>query len=204
MSAPLALNLDGYTDLPPCHIASVVTFLEMRAPPAVANTPLPGAALTRLGAHDEPRYTAIYRTLGERWVWFGRLALTAGERAEIIGSPAVEAYAVSLNGEDAGLLELDFRQPGAAELAFFGLYDKAIGTGTARWLMDRALERAFARHSVRRLWVHTCTFDHPRAVDFYQRSGFTPYKTALEVVPDPRLNGLLPRGAAPQVPVIGV
>ena len=29
-----ALNLDGYTDLPPGKIATIVTYLEMREPPA--------------------------------------------------------------------------------------------------------------------------------------------------------------------------
>ena len=202
-SAGVTLNLDGYTELPPGLVATVVTYLEMRVPPAAGAeaVPLPGAALVRLGAADEPRYAAIYRSLGERWMWFSRLALSAADRAAIIGDPAVEAYALVLNGADAGLLELDFRVAGEAELAFFGLYESAIGTGAAQWLIQAALARAFAAKDVRRLWLHTCTLDHPRALAFYRCSGFTPYKIALEIMPDPRLAGLLPRDAAAHVPV---
>jgi GNAT superfamily N-acetyltransferase len=77
-----------------------------------------------------------------------------------------------------------------------------IGSGAGRFLMNEAIARAFAR-PIERLFVHTCTFDHPGAVDFYKRSGFTPYKLAIEIHDDPRLTGALPREAAPHVPLLG-
>ena len=67
--------------------------------------------------------------------------------------------------------------------------------------METAAKRAFAR-PLRRFWVHTCTFDHPSAVDFYRRAGFAPYRRAVEIADDPRLSGLLARSAAPHVPMI--
>ncbi len=68
--------------------------------------------------------------------------------------------------------------------------------------MEQALTLAWAQ-PISRLHVHTCTLDHPAAVPFYERSGFTAYARAVEVAPDPRLSGELPREAAPQVPRIG-
>jgi hypothetical protein len=50
--------------------------------------------------------------------------------------------------------------------------------------------------------VHTCTLDHPNALGFYLRSGFTPYARSVEIADDPRLHGVLPRSAAPHVPVM--
>ena len=202
MSRSIALNLNGYTDLPPGHIASVVTFLEMRAPPPPRPPQsLVGAAIARLDGRDEPRYTAIYRQLGERWMWFSRLGLSAATRTDILDDPAVETFAFTLEGQDAGLLELDFRVPGEAELAYFGVVESATGTRAGRWLMARALDIAWARSGLTRLWLHTCNLDHPRALEFSRRSGFAPYKTAIEVAPDPRLSGLLPRDAAPHAPI---
>ena len=67
--------------------------------------------------------------------------------------------------------------------------------------MNEALELAFLR-PIERLFVHTCSLDHPAALPFYVRSGFAPYKRAIEVADDPRLTGRLPRGAAPQVPFL--
>jgi GNAT superfamily N-acetyltransferase len=121
--------------------------------------------------------------------------------AAIIQSPLVEVHALGQDGRDEGLLELDFREAGQCELAYFGVTAKLIGSGAGRWLMNRALERAWSR-AVTRVWVHTCSFDHPAAVAFYQRSGFRAFRRQIEIVDDPRLDGTAPRDAARHVPTI--
>jgi hypothetical protein len=67
--------------------------------------------------------------------------------------------------------------------------------------MNRALETAWSRE-LRRVWVHTCTFDHPSAVAFYQRSGFRAFRRQIEVADDPRLDGTASPTAARHVPII--
>lgn len=199
----IPLNLDGYTDVPPGKIATIVTYLGMQRPPPPRPDP-PGAeglALAPLGAEYIERYVTIYRTLGERWMWFSRLVMAREALAGILGDRAVEAFAVTREGRDRGLLELDFRDEGVCEIAFFGLFEEETGTAAGRWLMNRALERAW-RPGVARVFVHTCTFDHPRAVDFYRRSGFQVEKLAVEITDDPRLTGEMPREAAAHVPLI--
>lgn len=119
----------------------------------------------------------------------------------ILDDPDIDALTLRRNDADIGLLELDFRVSGECELAFLGVARKAIGTGAGRFLMAAAIRRAFAR-PIARLWLHTCTLDHPGAVEFYMRSGFRPYKRAIEVLDDPRLTGHMPREAAPHAPVI--
>ena len=98
-------------------------------------------------------------------------------------------------------MHLDFSTPGQCELSLFGVTAKLIGSGAGRWLMNRALERAWSQ-AVTRVWVHTCTFDHPAALAFYQRSGFRPFRRQIEVADDPRLDGTAKRGAARHVPMI--
>ena len=44
----------------------------------------------------------------------------------------------------------------------------------------------------RRVWVHTCTLDHPSALGVYQRAGFSAYRRERVVIDDPRLKGLMP------------
>ena len=53
-----------------------------------------------------------------------------------------------------------------------------------------------------RLWLHTCTLDHPAALRFYRRAGLRPYLRAIEVADDPRLTGRMPRDAAPDLPIL--
>jgi len=196
------LNLDGYTDLPPGKIAAVVTYLEMRSPPPSSHSPLhDGWSLQPLD-QDRNRYRTLYRRIGEPWLWFSRVVMPDEDLARILDDSRVEAYALNDGRDDIGLLELDFRSEGEAELAFLGLVPGVIGRGAGRALMNEAIRRAFAR-PISRFFVHTCSLDHPGALSFYLRSGFTPYRRAIEVADDPRLRGFLPRDCAPQIPVLG-
>ena len=193
---------DGYLDLPPGKIASVVTSLEMRErPPVAAERPLPGVELRVVPKPEAGWYRELYRRVGEEWLWFSRLRMPVEELEAVIHDPDVEVCAVSVRGADEGLLELDFRTRDVCELAFFGLTAAARGMGAGRWLMNRAVERAWAR-PVSRLWVHTCTLDHPQALAFYQRSGFVPVRRQIEIADDPRVLGVLDRQAAPQIPLL--
>ena len=68
-------------------------------------------------------------------------------------------------------------------------------------MMNRALQMAW-QPGIGRVHVHTCTLDHPAALDFYCRSGFAPVHREIEVTPDPRATGILPETAAPHVPLL--
>ena len=202
----LAVATDGYTDLPPGLLATLVTYLEMTAPPApgAASRPLPpGLALRRVERPDPAWYRILYDRIGEDLLWFSRRAISPAELAAILHDPAVEVHALTRDGAEIGLLELDRRVAGEVEIVFFGLVPEAVGGGIGRFMMDRCLELAWAGPvPPRRVWLHTCAFDHPAALGFYQRSGFRPYRLALELGPDPRLTGAMPRTAAPQIPLI--
>jgi GNAT superfamily N-acetyltransferase len=192
-----------FIDVPAGKIAAVVTALEMTAPPPTR--PLP-AASAQFGVRrvEEPAldwYRDLFRRVGMPWLWFSRLRADDASLAAVIHNPAVEISALTAGGRDEGLLELDFRKPGEVELAFFGVTPGLVGRGAGRLLMDTALRRAWATRP-RRVWVHTCTLDHPAALAFYQRSGFVPYRRQVEIDDDPRLDGTLPADAAPHVPLL--
>jgi GNAT superfamily N-acetyltransferase len=190
----------GYSPVAPGQLAQVVTFLEMTEPPALVGVETSLTLLTRLSADDLDGYRKLFRQVGENWLWSSRLEMSDAKLRGLLRSPQVEAYAVQNEGESIGLLELDFREPGTCELAFFGLVRDAIGRGFGRRMMNEAIARAWAK-PIRRFWVHTCTLDHPLALAFYRRSGFRPYAQAVEISNDPRLLGVLPRSAAPHVPL---
>lgn len=193
---------DGHTQVAPGKIAAVVTSLEMlRRPPRLDVRTRPEWALRRVGQPDVRWYRGLFRRVGEDWLWQSRLRLSEAALAAIICHHDVEVYAVSSDGLDEGLVELDFRRPGTCELSFFGVGPRLVGQGAGRMMMNQAVEVAWSR-PIRRFWVHTCTLDHPRALPFYIRAGFVPFARQIEIADDPRLDGLLPRTAAPQVPII--
>jgi len=192
---------DGYSDVPNGKIAAVVTHLEMTERPTPRPDPPASWTLRRVAAPDLDWYRDLYRRIGEEWLWSYRLQLSDAELAPIVAAPSIEVYALVHGGCDEGILHLDLRQAGECEVVLFGVTAKLIGSGAGRWLMNRALEIAWS-HPISRLWLHTCSLDHPSAPEFYQRSGFRPFRRQIEISDDPRLAGILPRGAARHVPII--
>jgi GNAT superfamily N-acetyltransferase len=192
----------SFLDVPAGKIAAVVTSLEMTERPARRTERSDeGLALQHVIKPDLAWFRNLFRLVGENWIWFSRLMMSDADLAAIIHDPRVEVHVLRAGDKDAGLLELDFRNPDQCELSFFGLAPAFVGTGAGRWLMNRAIERAWSQ-PIRRFWVHTCTFDHQAALAFYVRSGFRPFRQQIEFADDPRRMGLLPRTAAPHVPLI--
>lgn len=195
----------GYHGVGPGDLVTVVTDFEMRAPPPrAAPVAMPeGASLTleREVRPDRDAYRRLIVSVGAECLWQARLALTGDALTAILHDPAVAVHVLRRDGAAVGLVELDFRRAGACEIAHFGVVRTAQGTGAARWAMARALDAAWAGDGVGRVWLHTCTLDHPAAPAFYRRMGFVAIRQYAEVLPDPRLTGLLPRDAAPHVPL---
>jgi GNAT superfamily N-acetyltransferase len=212
---PAALPLDhGFHAIAPGDLAAVVTALEMHEPPAFLRRLAvePDVPLQLVRWHDcaPDRYRLLYQRIGAPWLWWSRLALDDTALVAILHDPLVELYAVVDRARvEIGILELDFRTPAACEIAFFGFVPKATGQGFGKWLMRRALQRAWARPApagdqaaITRVWVHTCTLDDPRAVAFYRGQGFVPTARFVEVFRDPRSAGLLPADMAALHPLI--
>lgn len=192
---------DGYHDVPPGKVATVVTHLEMRHRPDTAAVPAPDG--WDLVLHDRPQvpwYRDVFRAIGQDWLWFGRTVMDDDALAAIIQDPKVQVLTLQRNGVDGGLLELDFREPGQCELTYFGLTAPLIGSGAGRFLMNAAIDRAW-RAAITRFHVHTCTLDSPQALGFYRRSGFVPIRQQIEIADDPRLAHGYDRALAPHVPM---
>lgn len=191
----------SYEPVPDTDLAAVVTFLEMTVRPGNG---VPGSTLQlrRVTQPAVDQYRAMFRKVGAPWLWFSRLLMSDEQLEAIIRHPEVELYEVTAIEAVVGMLELDFREPRQCELAFIGLVPGLSGQGHGRWLLAKAVERAW-REGVTRVHVHTCSLDHPAALRAYQRAGFTAYKRAIERFQDPRLLGILPIDCAPQIPVLG-
>ncbi len=192
----------GLSRVPDDHVAAIVTTLEMTARPRPR--PLPESPL-RLVRWEQPtpeKYRALFRRVGAPWLWFSRLVIGDAALLAIIHDPLVEIYAaVDRTGIEVGMLELDFRTPDACEIGYFALVPELAGRGLGRWLMAQALALAW-RGAVTRVWLHTCTLDHPGALGFYRAQGFAATARTIETFADPRVLGVLPVDAAPHVPLL--
>ncbi|MBP0617487.1 GNAT family N-acetyltransferase [Jiella mangrovi] len=194
---------DGFTDIPPGKIAAIATIMERRHRPRGDETVSGGSANWRfeqVGAPDLDWYTSLLRRVGSQHLWYQRLIQGPDAIAAKIADLATIIHALFVDGRAEGIAELDFSEEGAAELVYFGVTPALAGSGAAHFMMQRLIAFAFSR-PIERLWLHTNTIDHHRAMAFYSRAGFTPVRQMLELADDPRLLGLFSTDTAPQVPL---
>ncbi|MDZ7268752.1 MAG: GNAT family N-acetyltransferase [candidate division KSB1 bacterium] len=159
-----------------------ITYLEMLAPPArPAPPPRPEATIMHAQHPTVSFYRYLYNTVGAAWNWIDRRKLSDAALAAIIQHPQVEVHVLYVAGVPAGYAELDFRRLPEVELAYFGLLPEFLGRGWGSYLLDASLRRAWQRQPVR-VWLHTCTLDHPQALAFYQKAGFVPFRRETTMV----------------------
>jgi len=172
----------------------VITYLEMLARPAGRRVPAPleKLALMRAEACTVSFYRYLYDTVGEPWLWFERRVMDDAALAAHIRQQTIEIFVLYVRGVPAGFFELDVAAPRETKLCYFGLIPDFIGRRLGPYLLQAAIDQAWSR-SIDRFWLHTSTFDHPKALSVYQRAGFLVYARRRVSFEDPRRRGILSR-----------
>jgi GNAT superfamily N-acetyltransferase len=126
----------------------------------------------------------LYADVGRDYRWTDRLPWTEEQTRTYLADPAVSVWLLTVASALAGYFELrrDADHEASTEIAYFGLLTPFIGRGLGAHMLTEAVERAWA-DGARRVWLHTCSFDHPGAIPNYQGRGFTIFKTEEYVVP---------------------
>jgi len=117
----------------------------------------------------------FYTAVGGDWFWMDRLSWTYDQWSTLLSRSGYETWMALVQGTPAGYFELDSQPEHHVELTYFGLLRQFIGQGLGSYLLTNAIERAW-QMCASRVWVHTCTLDHPAALANYQRRGFRLYK----------------------------
>jgi GNAT superfamily N-acetyltransferase len=193
---------NGYYQLPEGKLANIAHRLEMRVLPERSLLDFPNDLTLEPAAKGNlVAYRDLFRAVGQDLLWFSRLIMSDEKLSETLSDSGTESFALKRDHQIIGILELNYRDMPDCELSFFGVVPSEVGSGTGRVLIDEAIRRAFQK-PINRFWLSTCTLDHPKALGFYRRAGFTPYARFVEIHDDPRLQGKLPLGAAPQIPLL--
>jgi len=122
----------------------------------------------------------MYREVGGSWDWSDCLVWPDQKWRELAEREGFETWLVHWNGELAGYFELDYQGGGSVEILHFGLLPSMIGQGLGKAMLTLTIEEAWAKEATRRVWLHTCTEDHPHALSNYQKRGFRLFKTVEE------------------------
>ena len=168
----------------PKALSARITHLEMLAPPAHrVQMPMgPRLAVMRARAMPLAFYRYLYEQVGRVHHWLLRRDTPDGELAAAIHAEHTEIQVLYVDGSPAGFFELDLsRLPEEAEVLYFGLTPDFQGRGLAKFFLSEAVFAGW-EHQPQRLVIHTNTLDSPRALQLYQRIGFSPYAFSEESV----------------------
>jgi GNAT superfamily N-acetyltransferase len=173
-------------DTRPRELSATVTYLGLETRPSALSPPPPLLRSAILKSEHTPVhfYRYLYNTIGEPYFWIERRLWSDEKLAAHLAEPKVALYVLYLGGVPAGMAELDFREPGVAQLCYFGLMPEFVGRRIGPWFLHQVVELCWAE-SINRILVNTCTLDHKKALVTYQRAGFVPYARTERVVAIP-------------------
>jgi GNAT superfamily N-acetyltransferase len=169
-------------------ITDVTTYyLEMTDPSALRPKRVVHRSLEIKQAHvPSPEFNRfLYTAVGGDWYWIGRLLWTYQQWHDWVARPELQTWVAYVSGTPAGYFELEAQADSNVEIAFFGLLPQFTGQGLGGHLLTVAIETAW-QMGASRVWLHTCTPDHPAALANYCARGFRVFRedTATQDVPD--------------------
>jgi ribosomal protein S18 acetylase RimI-like enzyme len=118
----------------------------------------------------------LYLSVGRNWAWNDRRGWTDDQWRAHVGSDRLRTFVAYYDGSLAGYFELVRDNEDGVEILYFGLIPEFIGKGLGGHLLTEALEAAWSMQP-KRVWVHTCSLDHPSARRNYEARGMLLYKT---------------------------
>jgi len=116
----------------------------------------------------------LFVAVGRDWYWRARLKWTREQWLAYMGRPELETWVAYVQGTPAGYYEQDLQPGGSAEIVNFGMLPQFTGQGLGGHLLTHAIERGWQR-GAQRVWLHTCTLDHPQARAHYLARGMRQY-----------------------------
>lgn len=113
----------------------------------------------------------MHQAVGAEFRWGGREDWGRDEWARYVDRPELETWIGYVSGTPAGYYELEKQDDGSVRIECFGLRRQFFGQGLGSPFLTLAIERCWAM-GANRVWLTTCSHDHPHALENYLARGF--------------------------------
>ena len=113
----------------------------------------------------------LHQAVGAEFRWGGREEWGRQEWTEYVDRLQLETWVAYVAGTPAGYYELEKQDDGSVRIECFGLRRPFFGQGLGGALLTRAIERCWEM-GANRVWLTTCSHDHPHALQNYLARGF--------------------------------
>ena len=114
--------------------------------------------------------------VGKKHRWIDRLSWTDKNWINFISNKNLETYVISESEDLIGFFELLYNPKlKETEISYFGLLEEHIGKGIGGYALSEAIKKSFEKN-IKRVWLHTCTLDHPNALKNYIARGMKVFR----------------------------
>ncbi|HEU5246987.1 MAG TPA: GNAT family N-acetyltransferase [Candidatus Udaeobacter sp.] len=161
----------------PADMSMITTYLEMDSPDQLRpKRCADGRFQIREKKERDWQFNRdLYFAVGEMWSWNDKRVWTDEQWKEYVRE--LQTFGAYYDNSLAGYYELRRDDEEGVEIAYFGLLPEFIDHGLGGALLTSAIEEAWRMSpSITRVWVHTCTLDHPAALGNYKARGMVIYK----------------------------
>ena len=157
-----------------------IFYLEMNSPAQIKGKPvIDGLDIHYCEIKQWALNKFLYSFVGGPWAWTDKLDDTDEQWKTYTNNNNLHTWVAYYKGAIAGYFEL-LQDQGNVEVVYFGLTPDFLGKGMGGYFLTYALEQAWSLPNTKRVWLHTCTLDHPSAKANYEARGFVHYKTETE------------------------
>ena len=113
----------------------------------------------------------FYKQVGKKHRWVDRLSWSDEKWIKYISNKNLDTYLITEKEDLVGFFELLYNpELKETEISYFGLLEEYIGKGIGGYALSEAIKKSFEKN-IKRVWLHTCTLDHPNALKNYIARG---------------------------------
>ncbi len=124
----------------------------------------------------------FYKNVGKKHQWVDRLIWTETQWIDYVSSKNVKTYIFKNKENLAGFFELILHiEKKEIEISYFGLLEEFQNKKLGSYLLSEAIKKSFL-NDINRVWLHTCSLDHPNALNNYIARGMKIFKTETVIV----------------------
>lgn len=162
-------------------MSSTIFHLEMLDRNELQSKPEPpGFELVYIDTPSPDLNRNLYQQVGGPWGWSGRLKWSDDDWIQHVQKNTVHTWVGQIDGQPIGYVEMEQQADNNVEILYFGLLSAFIGKGLGGPFLATCIKQAWGLPGTKRVWLHTCTEDHPNARANYEKRGFVLFKTEIE------------------------
>ena len=121
----------------------------------------------------------FYKQVGKKYQWIDRLAWETKDWIRYTSNRNLKTFILKNKNDLIGYFELILNLNNQeCEIAYFGILEDYFNKGFGGYMLSEAIKNSFKLGS-KRTWVHTCSLDHPHAIQNYKSRGMKVFKTEI-------------------------